>query len=61
MKCSKARAAILGRNYVTPDDVKELCTPVLNHRLMLKPETELEGINVQQVINRVLDEVDVPI
>jgi len=61
MKCSKARAAILGRHYVTPDDVKELCIPVLNHRLMLKPETELEGINIHQVINRVLDEVDVPI
>ncbi len=61
MKCAKARAAILGRSYVTPDDVKELCFPVLNHRLMLKPETELEGINIQQVVTRVLDEVDVPI
>lgn len=61
MKCSKARAAILGRNYVTPDDVKELCFATLNHRLMLKPETELEGIGVAAVIERILDEVPVPI
>jgi MoxR-like ATPase len=61
MKCAKARAAILGRNFVTPDDVKELCFATLNHRLMLKPETELEGITVQQVINRIIDEVQVPI
>ncbi|MHA1731061.1 MAG: AAA family ATPase [Promethearchaeota archaeon] len=61
MKCSKARAAILGRNYVTPDDVKELCFATLNHRLMLKPETELEGIGIRAVIDRILDEVAVPI
>lgn len=61
MKCAKARAAILGRSYVTPDDVKELCVATLNHRLMLKPEAELEGITIQSVIKRVLDEVAVPI
>lgn len=61
MKCAKARAAILGRDYVTPDDVKELCVPVLNHRLGLKAEAELEGLTTTAVINRVLNEVPVPI
>jgi len=61
MKCSKARAAILGRNYVTPDDIRDLCVPTLNHRLMLKPEAELEGINVVSIINRLLDETPCPL
>ncbi len=60
MKCAKARAAILGRDYVTPDDVKELCVPVLNHRLCLKAEAELEGLTTTAVINRILSEVAVP-
>ena len=60
MKASKARAAILGRDYVTPDDVKELCVPVLNHRLGLNPEAELEGLTTTSVINRILSEVEVP-
>ncbi|UYP48175.1 hypothetical protein NEF87_004460 [Candidatus Lokiarchaeum ossiferum] len=61
MKCAKARASILGRDYVTPDDVKELCVPVLNHRLGLKAEAELEGLTTTAVINRILNEVVVPI
>ncbi|MHA1727315.1 MAG: AAA family ATPase [Promethearchaeota archaeon] len=61
MKCSKARAAILGRNYVTPDDIRDLCVPTLNHRLMLKPEAELEGVNIVSIINRMLDETPVPL
>lgn len=61
MKCSKARAAILGRNYVTPDDIRDLCVPCLNHRLALKAEAELEGVNVVTVINRILDETPCPL
>jgi MoxR-like ATPase len=61
MKCGKARAAILGRNYVTPDDIKTLCIGVLNHRILLKPEAELEGLDTTTVINRILEELSVPI
>jgi MoxR-like ATPase len=60
MKTAKARAAIMGRAYVTPDDIKELCVPVLNHRLALNPEAELEGMSSTAVINRILSEVEVP-
>lgn len=61
MKCGKARAAILGRNYVTPDDVKSLCISVLNHRILLKPEAELEGLNSSTVIKRIIEDLPVPI
>jgi MoxR-like ATPase len=61
MKASKARAAMLGRDYVTPDDVKELCVSALNHRIALKPEAELEGINPAAVINRILNDVPIPL
>jgi MoxR-like ATPase len=61
MKASKARAAILGRNYVIPDDVKDIAFNTLNHRIQMKPEAELEGVSKEKVIKRVLDEVQVPI
>lgn len=61
MACSKARAAILGRVYVTPDDVRALTVPALNHRIMLKPEAELEGLDVKAVIKNIIEEVPVPI
>jgi MoxR-like ATPase len=61
MKAAKARAAILGRNYVIPDDVKEVTFSTLNHRIQLKPETELEGVKRETVIKRILEEVAVPI
>ena len=61
MKASKARAAMLGRDYVTPDDVKELCVSALNHRIALKPESELEGINTTSVINRIMNDIPIPL
>lgn len=57
---SKARAAILGRDFVIPDDIKSLAFPVLNHRIILKPEAELEGISAGRIINEILEEVEVP-
>jgi MoxR-like ATPase len=61
MKCSKARAAILGRVYVTPDDVRALAVPTLNHRILLKPEAELEGLDVITVIKNIIEDIPVPI
>ncbi len=61
MKCAKARAAILGRTYVTPDDVRALTVPALNHRILLKPEAELEGLDVKAVIKNIIQEIPVPI
>jgi len=61
MKCSKARAAILGRVYVTPDDVRSLVVPAMNHRILLKPEAELEGLDVKTVIKNIIEDIPIPI
>ncbi len=61
MKCAKARAAILGRSYVTPDDVRALIVSALNHRILLKPEAELEGLDAQSVLKSIVEEIPVPI
>jgi MoxR-like ATPase len=53
-------AAISGRDFVTPDDIKSMAGPVLEHRLILRPEYELEGLSVQGVIGSVLKEIPVP-
>ncbi|MFP4344167.1 MAG: AAA family ATPase [Anaerolineales bacterium] len=57
---SKVYAALQGRDYVTPDDVKVLFPPVLRHRILLKPEAEIEGLNPDTVIRRLLGQVEVP-
>ena len=57
---SKALAAMRGRDFVTPDDVKELARPTLRHRLMLRPESEIEGYTNDRVIDAVLQTVEVP-
>src|SRR5215469_1014480 len=60
MSVSKAYAAIDGRDYVIPDDVKAAASPVLRHRVMLRPEADLEGVTPDQVIEEVLRAVEVP-
>jgi MoxR-like ATPase len=57
---SRAWAAIDGRDFVTPDDIKTLAIPVLEHRLILRPEFELEGASLKEVISRILQNVPVP-
>jgi MoxR-like ATPase len=57
---SRAAAALAGRDFVTPDDIKALCGPVLAHRLILRPEFEIEGLSVQEVIGNLLQQVAVP-
>lgn len=57
---SRAAAALDGRDFVTPDDVKTLALPVLTHRLMLRPEYEIEGLTIPEVIHQLLDSVPVP-
>jgi MoxR-like ATPase len=57
---AKTYAALQGRSFVTPDDVKALVTPVYRHRLLLKPEAEIEGLDADAVIGRLLGQVEVP-
>jgi MoxR-like ATPase len=57
---SRANAALAGRDFVTPDDIKSLATPVLEHRVILRPEFEIEGLTVPEVIQNILQEIAVP-
>jgi MoxR-like ATPase len=60
LRGSRAAAALNGRDFVSPDDVRGLAQPVLEHRLILKPETELEGVRTIEVLDRILNDVAVP-
>jgi MoxR-like ATPase len=57
---ARGYAAIAGRDFVTPDDVKTMAVPVLDHRLILRPEFEIEGLSVSEVIERILQDIAVP-
>jgi len=57
---SRAYAAIKGRDFVTPDDIKSMAVPVLEHRLILRPEYEIEGLTVREVIENILKDIAVP-
>ena len=58
--CSKALAAMRGRDFPTPDDVRDVAAPVLRHRLALRAEAELDGATADAVISDILKTVEVP-
>jgi len=60
MKAAKAFAAIRGRDFVIPDDVQFVAPHVLNHRLILTPEAEMEGMTTEDLIREIIGEVEVP-
>jgi MoxR-like ATPase len=57
---SRAHAALEGRDFVTPDDIRAMAAPVLEHRLIIRPEFEIEGLDEREVIHKILGEVAVP-
>jgi MoxR-like ATPase len=60
LNASKAQAWLSNRTYVTPDDIKTVAPPLLRHRLIMRPEAQLDGVNVDAVIKAVLAQVPVP-
>jgi MoxR-like ATPase len=60
LKLTRARAALEGRTYVIPDDIKELVYPSLHHRLILKPEPRIKGITPEQILDDILEGTPVP-
>lgn len=60
LQATKANAYLNARDYVTPDDVKEIASPLLRHRLILKPEAQLDGITIDSVITSIMQQVSVP-
>jgi MoxR-like ATPase len=61
MRCGQALAAISGRAFVTPDDMKSVSHAVLGHRIIVKPEQRIRGIGPEQVVGEVMRAVDVPV
>jgi MoxR-like ATPase len=57
---ARARAAIEGRDYVIPDDVKALALPTLRHRVILSPAAEIDGRQADQVIASLIEQVEAP-
>jgi MoxR-like ATPase len=60
LRAAKAVAALAGRNYVLPDDLKQTFLPTLRHRVVLDPAEEIEGGTTDEVLRRILDSVEVP-
>ena len=60
LAASRAMAVLRGRDYATPDDVRDLAAPTLRHRVVLNPESEIEGVTADQCIEQVLQRVEVP-
>ena len=61
MRCGQALAAISGRGYVTPEDIKSVAHTVLGHRIIVKPEQRIRGIGAEQIVGDILRAVDVPV
>jgi MoxR-like ATPase len=60
MNAAKAIAAMQGRDFVTPDDIREVVTPVLRHRIILAPDKEMEGVTEDEVIKQIIQGMDIP-
>ncbi len=60
LKGAKVVAALRDRNFVTPDDVQTVLQPVLNHRVILNPEAEMDGITIQEILKSIIETVEVP-
>jgi MoxR-like ATPase len=60
LEASKAQAWLQDRDFVTPDDIKAIALPLLRHRLILKPEAQLDGLEIEGVVNSILNHIPVP-
>jgi MoxR-like ATPase len=60
LKASKAFAAMDGRDFVTPEDIKRAAIPVLQHRVIVTPEREMEGVTTKQIIKQIIEAVEIP-
>ncbi len=60
LRGARAWAALSGRDFVSPDDIRAVALPVIEHRLLLRPESELEGVRTAEVLEKILHEVPVP-
>lgn len=60
LNASKGFAALDGRDFVTPEDIKEAAIPVLQHRIVVNPEREMEGLTASEIIRQIIETIDIP-
>ena len=60
LQTAKAFAAIQGRDFVTPEDIKSMAKPVIRHRVIITPEKEMEGLSSDEVTQQIIDKIEVP-
>ena len=60
LNAAKGYAALRGRDFVTPEDIKEAAIPVLQHRVIVTPEREMEGITSSEIIRQIIETVEIP-
>lgn len=60
LNASKGFAALRGRDFVTPEDVKDSAIVVLQHRIIVSPEKEMEGVKAEEVVKQIVDSVEIP-
>ena len=60
LNCSKAFALLNGRDFITPEDIKLMSIPVLNHRIILTPEKEMEGAKTTGEIKKLIETIEIP-
>jgi MoxR-like ATPase len=60
LRASKANAAMMGRDFVNPEDIIEMATPVMRHRIILTPEKEMEGVSADELITDIISKIEIP-
>ncbi|HRZ74760.1 MAG TPA: MoxR family ATPase, partial [Flavobacterium sp.] len=60
LNAAKGYAALRGRDFVTPEDIKEAAIPVLQHRVIVTPEREMEGISSKEIIQQIIESIEIP-
>lgn len=60
LSASKAFALMSGRDFVIPEDIKKAVYPVMQHRIIITPEREMEGITSEIVLNQIIDSIEIP-
>lgn len=60
LNAAKANAVIRGRDFLTPDDIKDVVAPILNHRIIISPDKEMEGLTADKIVKQILDQIELP-
>ncbi len=60
LNAAKANAVIRGRDFLTPDDIKDVVAPILNHRIIISPDKEMEGLTADKIVKQIIDKIELP-